>query len=79
MNKKELSYFIHHLFINHVNEEEAIAVKLNTEILLAFFSLDIISEELYSKCLESIRTNNFSDVVTVQEVLSKEFKIEVKN
>lgn len=79
MNKKELTYFIEHLFINHVNEEEKIAVKLNTEILLAFLNLGLINEGLYNECLTLVRSNNFSDVVTVEHKLAAEFNIEVKD
>ena len=78
MNTKEKSYFIHHLFINHVNENEELAVKLNIEIILAFVNLGLISKDLYNKCLDLVKANKFSDIVTVQHLLASDFNIEMK-
>lgn len=79
MNKKELGYFTEQLFINHVNNEEDLAIKLNKQILLALFHLDIISEELFNKTIELIKGNKFSDIITAEELLAEKFNIPIKH
>ncbi len=75
MEKRELKYFIEHLLANHINNNRETAILLNSEILLAFVELKIISVSLYSECLELIRDNTLENITKAEELLAEEFEI----